>query len=188
MAARPTGAQAEVAVHAFEDKDVTGSSDDEATVVKAEDVLDDLSDEQIAEFKEAFAMFDRNGDGCITTGELGFVMRRMGQDPSEEELEKLIAEIDVDGDGTVDFAEFLTMMVKKMHTDDSEDDLIEAFYQFDPDQKGTITTRQLISIMDGLGEDITPEEMLEIVSDAETDGEGLVDYRAFTKQMLLLAP
>lgn len=34
-----------------------------------------LSEEQIAEFKEAFSLFDKDGDGTITTKELGTVMR-----------------------------------------------------------------------------------------------------------------
>lgn len=65
------------------------------------DPLEELTDEQIAEFKEAFSLFDRNGDGCITTGELGTVMRHLGQDPTDEELKEMIDEIDQDGDGTI---------------------------------------------------------------------------------------
>lgn len=59
----------------------------------------DLSDDQIAEFKEAFALFDRNGDGSITTDELGTVLRSLGQDPTEDELQQMIDEVDEDGDG-----------------------------------------------------------------------------------------
>ncbi len=42
-----------------------------------------LTDEQIAEFKEAFSLFDKDGDGTITTKELGTVMRSLGQNPTE---------------------------------------------------------------------------------------------------------
>ena len=45
-----------------------------------------LSEEQIAEFKEAFSLFDKDGDGTITTKELGTVMRSLGQNPTEAEL------------------------------------------------------------------------------------------------------
>ena len=44
---------------------------------------DSLTDEQIAEFKEAFSLFDKDGDGTITTKELGTVMRSLGQNPTE---------------------------------------------------------------------------------------------------------
>uniref|UniRef100_A0A669CRT6 EF-hand domain-containing protein n=1 Tax=Oreochromis niloticus TaxID=8128 RepID=A0A669CRT6_ORENI len=67
---------------------------------------DQLTEEQIAEFKEAFSLFDKDGDGTITTKELGTVMRSLGQNPTEAELQDMINEVDemireadIDGDG-----------------------------------------------------------------------------------------
>ena len=57
-----------------------------------------LSEEQIAEFKEAFSLFDKDGDGNITTKELGTVMRSLGQNPTEAELQDMINEVDADGE------------------------------------------------------------------------------------------
>ncbi|XP_031646296.1 calmodulin-alpha-like [Oncorhynchus kisutch] len=70
-------------------------------------MADQLTEEQIAEFKEAFSLFDKDGDGTITTKELG-------QNPTEAELQDMINEVDADGNGTIDFPEFLTMMARKM--------------------------------------------------------------------------
>jgi calmodulin len=56
-----------------------------------------LTEEQIAEFKEAFSLFDKDGDGTITTKELGTVMRSLGQNPTEAELQDMINEVDADG-------------------------------------------------------------------------------------------
>nr|5COC_A Chain A, Immunoglobulin G-binding protein A,Calmodulin [synthetic construct] len=72
------------------------------------------AEECIAEFKEAFSLFDKDGDGTITTKELGTVMRSLGQNPTEAELQDMINEVDADGNGTIDFPEFLTMMARKM--------------------------------------------------------------------------
>nr|KAF6406253.1 calmodulin 3 [Molossus molossus] len=72
-------------------------------------MADQLTEEQIAEFKEAFSLFDKDGDGTITTKELGTVMRSLGQNPTEAELQDMINEVDADGNGTIDFPEFLTM-------------------------------------------------------------------------------
>lgn len=58
-----------------------------------------LTEEQIAEFKEAFNLFDKDGDGNITTKELGTCMRSLGQNPTEAEIAELICEVDVDGTG-----------------------------------------------------------------------------------------
>ena len=60
---------------------------------------DQLTEEQIAEFKEAFSLFDKDGDGTITTKELGTVMRSLGQNPTEAELQDMINEVDADGKG-----------------------------------------------------------------------------------------
>jgi len=51
----------------------------------------------LIEFKEAFSLFDKDGDGTITTKELGTVMRSLGQNPTEAELQDMINEVDADG-------------------------------------------------------------------------------------------
>ena len=56
-----------------------------------------LTEEQIAEFKEAFSLFDRDGDGSITTSQLGTVMRSLGQNPTGPELSDMVNELDADG-------------------------------------------------------------------------------------------
>ena len=50
-----------------------------------------------AEFREAFGLFDKNGDGTISSTELGTIMRSLGQNPTESELQDMINEVDVDG-------------------------------------------------------------------------------------------
>ncbi|XP_037122156.1 troponin C, skeletal muscle isoform X2 [Syngnathus acus] len=93
-----------------------------------------LTEEMIAEFKAAFDMFDTDGGGDISTKELGTVMRMLGQNPSREELDAIIEEVDEDGSGTIDFEEFLVMMVQQLKEDQagkSEEELSECFRIFD---------------------------------------------------------
>ena len=52
----------------------------------------------VAEFKEAFSLFDKNGDGNISASELGTVMRSLGQNPTEPELQDMVNEVDADGE------------------------------------------------------------------------------------------
>lgn len=54
-------------------------------------------------FSQAFALFDKDGDGSITVDELGVVMRSLGQSPTESSLKQMIMEVDADGSGTIDF-------------------------------------------------------------------------------------
>ena len=50
-----------------------------------------------SEFKEAFALFDKDGDGTISANELGAVLRGLGQNPTKLELDGLIQSVDSDG-------------------------------------------------------------------------------------------
>lgn len=99
-----------------------------------------LTEEQLAEYKAEFALFDKNGminlllylyflylgDGMISTTELGQVMRDLGENPTEQELKSYIDEVDTDGNGTIEFNEFIEMMMKIDHTPDAET-MLEAF-------------------------------------------------------------
>ena len=122
-------------------------------------MADNLTEEQIAEFKEAFSLFDKDGDGTITTKELGTVMRSLGQNPTEAELQDMINEVDADGNGTIDFPEFLNLMARKMKDTDSEEEILEAFKVFDKDGNGFISAAELRHVMTNLGEKLTDEEV-----------------------------
>merc|ERR1711971_334485 len=146
-------------------------------------MADQLTEEQIAEFKEAFSLFDKDGDGTITTKELGTVMRSLGQNPTEAELMDMIQEIGADGSGTIDFPEFLTMMARKMKDSDSEEEILEAFKVFDKDGNGFISAAELRHIMTNLGEKLTDEEVDEMIREADIDGDGQVNTRKFVTMM-----
>lgn len=147
-------------------------------------IIDNLTEEQIAEFKEAFQIFDKDGDGSITTKELGTVMRSLGQNPSDEEVRKMIDEVDEDKSGTIDFKEFLGLMAKKMRENDSEDELIEAFKVFDRDGNGKISAHELRYVILSSGEDLTEQDIQEMVQEADIDGDGFIDYQEFVKIMM----
>jgi calmodulin len=97
------------------------------------------------------AMLD--GDGAITPKDLGDVMRSLGRNPTEAELQDMINDVDVDGDGNVDFSEFLTMVVNDTRDPDTESDeeFIEAFKIFDEDCNGYIGTAELRHVMAKFG-------------------------------------
>lgn len=140
---------------------------------------DQLTEQQISAFKEAFSLFDKDSDGKITTKELGVVMRSLGQNPSESELSDMINEVDVDRDGTIDFPEFLTMMARKMKDTDSEDEIREAFKVFDRDGNGFISSAELRHVMTSIGEKLTEEEVDEMIREADADGDGQINYNEF---------
>lgn len=65
-------------------------------------MADTLGEEQIAKYFITFELFDKNDDGTIKTKELGTVMRSLGQNPTEAELQDMINEVDGDGSGVID--------------------------------------------------------------------------------------
>ncbi|KAF4083775.1 hypothetical protein AMELA_G00120440 [Ameiurus melas] len=69
------------------------------TDIQLQDIkADQLTEEQITEFREAFMLFDKNEDGSISTAELGSVMRSLGQNPTDTELYHIIREVDTDSE------------------------------------------------------------------------------------------
>ncbi|XP_008787894.1 calmodulin-like isoform X1 [Phoenix dactylifera] len=143
-----------------------------------------LTEEQIAEFKALFGLFDKDGDGCITTKELSIVMRSLGQNPTEAELQDMINEVDADQNGAIDFPEFLNLMACKMKNTDSEEELKEAFKVFDKDRNGFISATDLRNVLTNLGEKLTDEEANEMIREADIDGDGQVNYEEFVIMML----
>ncbi|XP_042554628.1 calmodulin-1-like [Dipodomys spectabilis] len=136
-------------------------------------MADQLTEEQTAEFKEAFSLFDKDGDGTITTKELGTVMRSLGQNPTEAELQDMINEVDADGNGAIDFPEFLTIMARKMKDTDSEEEIREAFRVFDKDGNGYVVQQSFA----------TDEEVDEMIRAAGIDGDSQVNYEEFVQMM-----
>jgi calmodulin len=145
---------------------------------------DSLTEEKINEFKEAFEIFDKDKDGYITTKELGDIMKNLGQTPSEAELQDMINEVDIDGNGTIDFKEFLGLMARKMRDTDTEEELIEAFKVFDRDGNGLISNIELQHVMTSLGENITMDEVDEMIKEADLDGDGYINYEEFVKMIM----
>ena len=147
-------------------------------------IIASLTEEQIAEFKEAFQIFDKNGDGSITTKELGTVMRSLGQNPSDDEIKGMIEKVDLDKSETIDFKEFLGLMATKMKEGDPEDALIEAFRKFDRDGNGKISKHELKYVMKMKVVELNDQEIQALIQEADIDGDGYIDYQEFARIMM----
>ncbi|XP_060568182.1 calmodulin-A-like [Ruditapes philippinarum] len=142
-----------------------------------------FTDEQLQEFKEAFHLFDKDGDNTITTPELLTVMKSLGHNPSRDDIIEMIKEVDSNGNGKIEFSEFLTLMEKNMSSFESEDLIKGAFSVIDPHGEGYITLQGLRQVVHDLGLDFTDEEMRDMIEEADPTGDGRVNLEDFVKMM-----
>ncbi|KAJ3210011.1 hypothetical protein HDU83_000179 [Entophlyctis luteolus] len=143
-----------------------------------------LSETQISEFKEAFSLFDQDGDGLIANAEIGTVIRSLGQNISQQELRDLIKEVDSSKRGAVDFPEFLTMMARKLKDGDNAADIKAAFRMFDPSGSGYVLAKELRHVLTSMGEKLSGEEVDEMIRDANVDAQGRIQMDDFLRVML----
>lgn len=143
-----------------------------------------FTDEQLEEYKETFSLFDKEGDGSITLKELGTVLRALGQHPTEADLQDLVSSLEVEGHTAIEFPEFLSILAKIIKDTDPETELMEAFKIFDKENTGNISNAELRKIMTTYGEVLNDEEVEEMIREADTDGDGMIDYTEFISMVI----
>ena len=147
-----------------------------------------MTEEIIQDFREAFKTFDTDEDGYLTLKELGDLLIELGEPVTKEELEEMTNEIDIEGNGTIDFKEFILLMARKMRDYDNEDEYIEAFRIFDKNRDDLISKEELKEAMTIIGQFVwkespTDEDIAYMVKEADTDGDGFLHYSDFIKKI-----
>uniref|UniRef100_A0A1I8GGL5 Calmodulin n=1 Tax=Macrostomum lignano TaxID=282301 RepID=A0A1I8GGL5_9PLAT len=141
-----------------------------------------LTPSQLADIRESFKLFDKNGDGFISAEELEEAMKTLGQNPSAEELQDIMRQVDRDGNGSIDFDEFVHMMSERVISEEAmrqhrrEKQLRRAFAVFDKDNNGLIDLADLRSVMESQGQVLSDEELSDMIKEADKNGDGFVDF------------
>ena len=146
------------------------------------------SDSAEEEIRELFHRFDEDGDGVFTTEEIRTFMRSLGQrfgaaEVTDKEVEEMMKEGDTTGTGTLNFQDFRTMMKKKNTCTSTESQIREAFRVFDKDGNGLISPAELKQTITEMGDECTDEEVEEMIKEADTDGDGQVNFEEFQTMM-----
>lgn len=119
--------------------------------------------------------------GTIDFDELKHVMTELGQDPTYEEIEEMIFACDTNGDGEIDFDEFLNLIRLSMGEDggNAEEHLRDVFDLFDVDGSGYIDRDDMRLLMKRLAQDLTDDEITSIMEEVDTDGDGKISFEEF---------
>eukprot|EP01084_Bolivina_argentea_P153184 267117_1 len=151
-----------------------------------------ISDAEKEEFRDAFKLFDKDGDGVITVDEIYSVFCSLGfKKFSKNDVKKMVNAIDLDGNGTIDLDEFIVLLrakrTGKYRKMTFEDELKQAFQVFDGDGNGEIDADELSTIMNALGETLTKRDIEFMIKSIDLNSDGAIDFKEF-KKMMQLAP
>ncbi|KAJ0721185.1 putative EF-hand domain-containing protein [Helianthus annuus] len=134
------------------------------------------------ELEQVFNKFDVNGDGKISSSELGSMMRSLGHEPTENELQIIINELD--GDGFIGLKEFIELNTKDIGSVELLETLKDAFSVFDVDNNGLITSDELCNVLGSLGEECSVEECRKMIAGVDRDGDGMINFDEFKVMMM----
>lgn len=123
--------------------------------------------------------------GNIESRELAHVMGKLGEVPTEEEIQDMISAVDQNGDRQIDFEEFLGLMaLRRMELQvDPEEALRTTFDVFDADGSGHIDREEVRLLMKKFAQTLTDEEIDAIMSEGDNDGDGQISFEKFKELM-----
>ncbi|MBA0778961.1 hypothetical protein Gotri_003246 [Gossypium trilobum] len=144
-------------------------------------IAENLSEEEIKGLKVMFTNMDTDKSGTITYEELKTGLARLGSKLSEAEVKQLMEAADVDGNGTIDYIEFISATMNRYRLDRDEL-LYKAFQYFDKDNSGYITKDELETAMKeyGMGDEAS---IRAVISEVDTDNDGRINYEEFCTMM-----
>ena len=146
-------------------------------------VRTELTPEQVQEIKEAFDLFDTEGRNEIDAKELKVAMRALGFEPKKEEVRKILSDIGKNGEGVIKFEDFAEIMTSKMLERDPVEEMKKAFMLICEEGHDKITLKSLKKTAEELGENMTKEELQEMLEEADRDGDGEIGEEDFIKIM-----
>jgi centrin-1 len=143
-----------------------------------------LDEEAMEEIKEAFNLFDTEGKGNIDVRELKAAFRALGFQVKKAEIRQMFIDMDKDlSSATISFDEFVEMVTPRMQNRDSREEIMKVFALFDDDNTGAISFKNLKRVATELGENLTDEELQEMIDEADRDGDGVINEEEFYRVM-----
>lgn len=141
--------------------------------------------DQLNQLRDIFARFDMDSDGSLTILELAALLRSLGLKPSGDQIHVLLANMDANGNGAVEFDELVNAILPDMDETIliNQEQLLEIFRAFDRDGNGYITAAELAGSMAKMGQPLTYKELTEMIKEADTNGDGVISFNEFAAVM-----
>lgn len=146
-----------------------------------------ISESLFEDMKEIFALFDFNQSGSIATDDLGTVLRGLGYNLKEAEINDYINRYDKEGTGFLDFTVFHDILadnIQKMRGPASEAEVLKYFQVFDIYRDGYITAEDLVHVLRELGEPLTQDDVEALLGEVEMDGDQRICIKDFVRHMV----
>merc|ERR1711869_62768 len=136
--------------------------------------------------RDTFSLFDTSGDGMISLSELSKIMKKLGRHIPKDALQSMLDEVDADGSGSIEWTEFLQLMLAS-DTTDSDDEYLKAFNMLDRENRGFLYMSDVASLIQQiLPGEITPEEVRLMALESKFEDENLdrLTYKEFVKMVM----
>ena len=144
-----------------------------------------LTSQEIQDLRLVFDVFDADKSGYIETDELRKALKVLGFRVKRDEVKKMIADIDDDNSGRIDFSEFVEYVISRQGDGrDIYSEIMQGFKIFDHDSSGKISIDNLKWAVKETGVSLTEQDLKDMIDEADTDGDNEIDPDEFMAVML----
>ena len=141
------------------------------------------NDKNSKEYIEAFERFDKDYDGFISIDDFAEIMKKVGKNINQGEMQDLVGEINPNENGMVDLKEYVSIMQRRKRDKDCDEDLLTIFKIIDKDENDLIGHDELLNFMNSLGHKVSEEETEEMIKEFDGDGDGYCTFKEFVKMI-----
>ncbi|KAG2177162.1 hypothetical protein INT43_007819 [Umbelopsis isabellina] len=143
-----------------------------------------ISTEERESLREIFKIFDKDGDGTVSTSEFTQVLEHLGVRAGESEAQDILKNVGNTNKSSMNFEEFVAAVGSATNNEQAppqDQELRDCFRAFDKNGDGRISLDELELAMKELGEDMTKEELHEMMRDGDADKDGMIDFEEFKR-------
>ena len=143
----------------------------------------ELTKEELGYLQAAFNWIDEDGNGTVEPEEIAAVMKKLNIELTKEEVTDIMSNLDENGDGVMDFGEFVDMMNRRLSLNSQRKELRDTFNVFDKNGDGKISFDELKEVLVDLGEEVTDKDVRDMIKEADLNGDGFIDFEEFMIMM-----